>query len=269
MPDQPGILDFTGERMVPEAADARLFWEHVYRYRFAARHVNGKRVLDIACGEGYGAHSLKAAGASSVIGVDISEQACSHARAKYGVDARQGDAENIPLPDTSVDVVVSFETIEHVARPDVFLDECLRVLTPGGRLIISTPNVEVYRENGHHNPFHCSEMTEQEFLGKLQARYHDVNLYCQCYRTAGWWSPRALAAEQTFWKHLRGFWRLSNALCPYRRGVVEDRYRRSPAEAVLAREWAVSTLLNPFALHPRAPRSGERPVYFVAMARRP
>ena len=95
-----------GERMVPEVADQSTFWEHVYRYAFASRFVAGKRVLDIACGEGYGAAALQKAGAASVVGVDASDLACSHARSKYGLDARAGSAEQIPLPDNSVDVVI-------------------------------------------------------------------------------------------------------------------------------------------------------------------
>src|SRR5436305_7763381 len=103
------LLEHTGERMIPEASVPEIFWEHVHRYRFAKRFVRDKRVLDIACGEGYGAFGLLRAGAASVVGVDISEEACDNARQKYGIDARCGSAEAIPLPDASVDVVVSFE----------------------------------------------------------------------------------------------------------------------------------------------------------------
>src|SRR5271168_5208728 len=134
---EPLVMDPTDERMVPESAGAPTFWEHVYRYAFATHFVAGKRVLDIACGEGYGAAALQKAGAARVIGVDVSESACRHACSKYGLDARPGTAEKIPLPDSSVDVIVSFETIEHVPNPIGFLDECARILTPGGRLIIS------------------------------------------------------------------------------------------------------------------------------------
>src|SRR6266704_1151086 len=114
--------DNAGERMVPEVSGGMTFWEHVHRYAFACRFVAGKRVLDIACGEGYGSAALQKAGAAQVIAVDISDSACAHARAKYGVDARPGAAERIPLPDGSADVVVTFETIEHVPNPERFLD---------------------------------------------------------------------------------------------------------------------------------------------------
>ena len=127
------VLKPTNERMVPESSDRSTFWEHVYRYNFASSFVKGKRVLDIACGEGYGAAALQRAGATHVIGVDVSEDVCVHAHRKYGLDARLGSAEQIPLTDKSVEVIVSFETIEHVADPYRFLDECARVWAPGGR----------------------------------------------------------------------------------------------------------------------------------------
>src|SRR6266478_574902 len=126
--------------MVPEKADKDTFWEHIYRYRFATQFVAGRTVLDIACGEGYGAAALSEAGATKVVGVDISPETCLHATQKYGIETRIGAGEKIPLDSSSIDVVVSFETIEHVRNPKVFLDECHRVLRPNGSLVISTPN---------------------------------------------------------------------------------------------------------------------------------
>ena len=158
-------LTFTGERMVPGHTSPDTFWEHVYRYRFAMRHAVGKRVLDIACGEGYGAAALLHGGAASVIGLDNSTETCAHARRKYGIDARVGEAEAIPLDSASVDLVVSFETIEHLHRPAAFLAECARVLAPEGLLIVSSPNKDVYAKLDGPNPFHCSELTEEELLG--------------------------------------------------------------------------------------------------------
>src|SRR5260370_30915583 len=105
--ENASTLEPTGERMVPESADMFTFWEHVYRYAFASRFVKGRRVLDIACGEGYGAAALQKAGAAHVIGIDISESVCLHARKKYGLDARPGTGKQIPLHDSSADVVVS------------------------------------------------------------------------------------------------------------------------------------------------------------------
>src|SRR5258708_5302880 len=113
--------DNAGERMIPDVSGGFTFWESIYRYALSCLFVSGKRGLDIALGEGYGSAALQKAGAVQVIGVDVSESACLHARNKYGVDTRVGNAEQIPLPDTSVDVIVSFETIEHVRNPERFL----------------------------------------------------------------------------------------------------------------------------------------------------
>jgi len=151
-------LEYTGERMVPEATDPYTFWEHVYRYRFAARFARGRDVLDVACGEGYGAAALLKSGAASVIGVDVSQAACDHARKKYGIDARCGDASSLPLCDSSIDLIVSFETIEHIPAPGDLLSECSRVLRKRGVLVISTPNRGVYLEGATPNQFHCSKM---------------------------------------------------------------------------------------------------------------
>src|SRR5262249_12330831 len=155
------------ERMVPEHAPPAVFWEHIYRYRFASKFVRNRRVLDIACGEGYGAAALLKAGAASVVGIDICPEVCEHARLKYGIDARVGGAHRIPLPDQSIDLIVSFETIEHIEAPERFLDECCRVLAPEGSLIVSTPNRDFYGGSGSGNPFHCSELSEDEMIALI------------------------------------------------------------------------------------------------------
>jgi ubiquinone/menaquinone biosynthesis C-methylase UbiE len=174
------MLEYTGERMIPEAADGSTFWEHVQRYRFALPYLQQRRVLDIACGEGYGTAAIAAGGAAETVGVDISPESCAHATAKYGIDARVGSAESIPLPSASQDAIVSFETIEHLQSPDLFLNECHRVLTPGGRLIISTPNRPVYHQHSPHNAYHHHEMTLHEFKLALQQKFEILALFGQC-----------------------------------------------------------------------------------------
>jgi ubiquinone/menaquinone biosynthesis C-methylase UbiE len=174
------VLDYTGERMVPEAADGRTFWEHVERYRYARANLNGSRILDVACGEGYGTAALATDSSLQVVGVDISPESCEHARNKYGVDARIGCAEAIPLPDASIDTVVSFETIEHLKHPEAFLAECYRILSPGGRLVISTPNRPVYHRHTPNNAFHHHEMTLGEFQESLSERFRISSISGQC-----------------------------------------------------------------------------------------
>jgi len=263
-------MEYTGERMVPEGADINTFWEHIYRYRFALPYVQGKRVLDIACGEGYGSAALKQAGAASLTGVDISQEACEHASKRYGVTTKVGDAKKIPLPDKSVDAVVSFETIEHVSNPEKFLDECVRVLAPGGRLIISTPNRKAYLKDASPNPYHLKELTEDEFIVLLAARFRDVQIYTQRPTAAGWWSLRSLASESALWR-VRGFrrlrWLIQKKCCleTIDRSVLE-RARENPVQTILTRmEW-LANLANPFAIRSKSKLSGEIPIYIIAVA---
>ncbi len=254
------------ERMIPEQAHARIFWEHVARYRFARDFVRGKRVLDIACGEGYGTAALARAGASSVVGVDLAPEVCEQARRKYGIDARQGDAQSIPLPDRSVDRVVSFETIEHVADPAVFLRECARVLVDDGALIVSTPNRPVYSGEGPLSPFHCQEFDEDEFVALLRTQFQSVRLYTQFPRSAAWWSGRSLAAERSPWLRVKGYWRVSSWFCPAIRDTVPPEVRASAVDLILAKDRWVSSLFNPYLVRARSERSREQPYLLIALA---
>jgi 2-polyprenyl-3-methyl-5-hydroxy-6-metoxy-1,4-benzoquinol methylase len=254
------------ERMVPEEAHGRIFWEHIARYRFAKDFVRGKRVLDIACGEGYGASSLAKAGAASVVGVDIAADVCEHARRKYGIDARTGDAEAIPLPDRAVDMVVSFETIEHVASPASFIQECTRVLKPEGTLIVSTPNRPVYSGESNQNPFHRIEFDEEEFLNLLRSRFKTIRLYVQFPQSAAWWSYRSLAAERSPWLRIKGFWRISSWFCPAIRSQVSQAVRDTADEIILGPDRFPASLFNPYIVRPRSKRSRERPYVFIAVA---
>lgn len=262
-------LQYTGERMVPDAADPDTFWEHVYRYRFAAGFVPGRDVLDIACGEGYGSSMLLKAGAKSLIGVDIAQEAVDHAKSKYGIDARVGSGEQIPLPDRSVDLIVSFETIEHVPSPRQFLDECKRVCRPGGAIIVSTPDTRVY--GSKNNPFHCSEMTVPEFLRIVRDRFANVRLFTQRPTYAPWWSPRSFATSEAPLLKIRGFKRLQRILrsvtCPEvtlplsaesRSAAMSDLSGGSPSRLQFA---------NPYAIHPPTFLADDRSEYVIAVAR--
>jgi len=175
-------MEFTGERYVPtEAGEIR--HEHLHRYAWCMHLIEGKDVLDIACGEGYGTAML-AQNARSVIGVDIADDAIEHARETYraipGIEFIRGDAAQIPLDDNSVDVVVSFETIEHHDRHREMLSEIRRVLRPKGLLVISSPNRVVYSElAGHHNEFHVKELDFAEFHAVLSEQFGDIRYFGQ------------------------------------------------------------------------------------------
>jgi ubiquinone/menaquinone biosynthesis C-methylase UbiE len=260
-------LELTGDRMIPEKSDPVTFWEHIYRYRFAARFVRGKRVLDIACGEGYGTAALGKAGATQVIGVDISEEACSYAKAKYAVDARPGNAECIPLPDQTVDTVVSFETIEHVSSPRAFLEECARVLAPKGTLVLSTPVKGVYPRN---NPFHVSELSVEDLVRLLTPLFSGIRLYSQHPTSKSWWSARPLTGSSP-WLRLRGSYRLSEMLmsitCPHIRGDPGGQVREAAVTLILSRDAPMSCLVNPHAVRRQFPWVREEPMYVIAVAR--
>jgi ubiquinone/menaquinone biosynthesis C-methylase UbiE len=163
----------TAERLIPQHSDLNTFYEHAYRYAFACKYLKGACVLDIASGEGYGTYCISKI-AKNVVGVDICKESVELAKVKYGLDYRLGDAENIPLESNSIDVVVSFETIEHIANPDKFINEVNRVLKKNGKLIISTPNKDIYHHNQESNSYHLSEMTQLEFQQCLE-KFFKIN----------------------------------------------------------------------------------------------
>ncbi|UXR93118.1 glycosyltransferase [Agrobacterium tumefaciens] len=174
-------LDFTGERYVP-AIGGNIYLEHMHRYHLAKNFVANKDVLDIASGEGFGS-ALLAEKARSVVGVDISDEAVLHAQTKYkakNISFKTGSCEAIPLQSSSVDVVISFETLEHIDAHESFLREIKRVLRPGGVLVISTPEKQAYTvATGLVNPFHVKELFKDEFDELLHQHFAHVSMHGQ------------------------------------------------------------------------------------------
>jgi SAM-dependent methyltransferase len=164
---------------------SELWGEHRSRYRFAIQGsgvsgLAGLRVLDVACGAGFGLEMLVQAGARA-IGVDYDAASLSEVRrAQAPSRLVRGDAMCLPLKDASVDLVVSFETIEHVPDAGALVAEIRRVLKPGGRLVLSTPN-RAFGPPARHtsNPFHIREFTADELCDLLQESFGDVQLYGQ------------------------------------------------------------------------------------------
>lgn len=174
-------LAFSGERYVTGLGGS-IQYEHYHRYLFAAPFCRGKAVLDVACGEGYGCAML-ADVAASVVGVDVDVGTVDFATRQYQRDNLQfltSDATKIPLPDASIDVITSFETIEHLHAQAEFLDEICRLLRPDGCLVISSPNRTVYSElHDYKNPFHVLEFDREEFRTLLSARFKNVRIHEQ------------------------------------------------------------------------------------------
>ena len=159
---------------------SELWGEHRARYRFAARWVAGRCVLDVACGAGFGVHLLEAAGAR-VIGMDLDARALVEARSSLARRANlvRADGLRLPLPDATIDLVTSFETLEHVPDARCFVHELRRVLRPGGRLVLSTPNRAFGPPQRHQNPFHLQEFVADELTALLQACFSSVRLFGQ------------------------------------------------------------------------------------------
>jgi len=188
-------LTFTGERFTPEVRGP-IWYEHWHRYAFVAPLVRGLRVLDAACGEGYGSFLL-ARVAAQVTGIDISADAVSHARQRYPAENlafAEGSVTALPLPDASVDVVVSFETIEHLTPQREMLAEFRRVLKSTGILVISSPNRPVYNETGAvENHFHVGELDRAELKALLDAAFPQQT-----------WLAQRVIAQSALWSEDEG-----------------------------------------------------------------
>lgn len=153
-------------------------YQHEARYAWAAEQAPGCVILDAACGTGYGARALIDHGAKSVSGFDLSDEAiatASRLNIPGDVTFAIGDVAHLPVQDGSVDLYLSFETIEHLPDDDAYLAEARRVLKPDGRLICSTPNRTITNpgttiNDMPFNPFHLREYAQPELQERL--RYH-------------------------------------------------------------------------------------------------
>jgi len=174
-------LDWSGERYIP-GVGGQIETEHLHRYAIARELCSGLDVLDIACGEGYGARLL-AERARSVVGVDSAPDAIAHAAARYprpNLQFRQGTCAAIPAAEASFDLVVSFETIEHHDQHEEMMAEFRRVLRPGGVLLISSPDKLRYADlPGHRNPYHVKELYADEFEALLRRYFREVRMFGQ------------------------------------------------------------------------------------------
>jgi 2-polyprenyl-3-methyl-5-hydroxy-6-metoxy-1,4-benzoquinol methylase len=159
------------ERIVPEQiaddpASQSILQIHLRRYETAARYTKGKRVLDIACGVGYGSKMLHLAGAASVVGVDLSQETLAYARANHqgpGLQFVCANAEEFKWPEP-FDLIVSFETLEHLPHPEQFIRRMGQLLAPEGYLILSVP----LGETRHLDAYHLHAFSQEDVFSLLE-----------------------------------------------------------------------------------------------------
>lgn len=184
--------------------DSSIQDQHVSRYEFAREYVQNKRVLDVACGTGYGTEMLKKYGASGVVGIDLSEEAIAAAmrfHANDGVEYIIGSATNLAHIG-KFDIVVSFETIEHLTEFEGFLEQVASVVSVPGLVLISTP----VREKGSisdkpKNPFHIQEWSVEEFQNLLSKYFTSVSISGQ-YNFPKKWYPYSRTIRWKLFKKL-------------------------------------------------------------------
>lgn len=179
---------FTGERYVPGATRKSIEKDHIERYKFCAPKLQGKDVLDIACGVGYGSHYAIECGAKSYLGVDIDREAIEHAINNFrgdNVNFIVGDICNFSLA-PMFNVVLCYETIEHVRCYKDALTNIYNVMRPGGFLYISSPNRTVTSPQCKtlgcipNNIYHTQEFSIEELAGEVcKAGFFVRNIYGQ------------------------------------------------------------------------------------------
>ncbi len=180
--DQPeGVppLALTGERTLPDVPEENYwFRRHLAVYEWIAARIAGRRVVDLACGEGYGA-ALLGTTAARVIGVDANPEAYEHARLKYTAGPVSFERNLVETWTGDVDTVVFLQTIEHVHDPDAVLEHIRELIGPGGVAYVSTPNVLTLAPKGAErsgNPWHLVEYRPEEYRALCERHFGSVEL---------------------------------------------------------------------------------------------
>lgn len=178
-------MEYTGERVIPKVMNPKngMLIEHIARYEFAKKFSKG-RVLDIACGSGYGSEIIlqNNSNIEEFVGIDISKEAIHYAQSTYGFDKTSyyvDDALNPNLYKTygTFDTIISFETIEHFKGDKCFVENLYNLLKPDGTLIISTPFGRG-KDKPCSSPFHVYQYTEEEFIEILKP-FSNITMYHQ------------------------------------------------------------------------------------------
>jgi SAM-dependent methyltransferase len=178
----PGVppLPLTGERTLPDVP-AENYWyrRHLVVYEWIAAQVAGKQVVDMACGEGYGSNVL-ADRAAVVVGVDANPEAHEHARLRYVRPNLRFERDLVETFAEPCDAVVFLQTIEHVQDAGAILDHFRSLLSAGGVVYVSTPNLLTLAPPGAEksdNPWHVREYRAEEFRDLCQAHFPRVEIH--------------------------------------------------------------------------------------------
>jgi SAM-dependent methyltransferase len=196
----PGVppLQLTGERTLPDVPEENYWFQrHLVVYRWIASRVGGRRVVDLACGEGYGSAVL-ARTAISVVGVDANPEAFDHARLKYSGPKLTFERNMLELWEGDVDCVVFLQTIEHVQDPDAVMARIRALIGRDGVAYVSTPNVLTLAPEGEErsgNPWHVREYRAEEYRALCERHFGSVELL-------GLFHARKLRAHQVAIEHL-------------------------------------------------------------------
>ena len=196
----PGVppLALTGERTLPDVPEENYwFRRHLVVYEWIRARVGGLRVVDMACGEGYGSAVL-ARTATEVVGVDANPEAHEHARLRYTAPGLRFARDLVETWAEPCDAVVFLQTIEHVANPDAVLEHFKALVGPGGLVVLSTPNLLTLAPEGaekSENPWHLKEYRHEEFRALCGAHFRTSEIL-------GLFHARKLAAHAFALQHL-------------------------------------------------------------------
>lgn len=169
-----------------EDSENNPWWgEHIHRYQEAVKRIpKDSKILDIACGTGFGSNYLCDKN-NIVVGGDLSFEAINYCKKKYNKNNLSFeiiDATSIPFQSNTFDAIVSFETIEHTVHFKKMLEEFKRIVKPTGVIIISTPNFEINSPNGLiTNPYHTQEWNYEELVSLLDDADFKTEIYGQAY----------------------------------------------------------------------------------------
>src|SRR3954464_7299440 len=166
------------ERALKDEVNNVIYQRCQYAYEWCIPVITGKKVLDTGCGLGYGA-AYMAKYAAEITGIDYDAEVIANNNKEYAavqnLNFVQGSIPPLPFPDNSFDVVTSFQFIEHIHGRKEFTKECLRVVKPGGKVLITTPNI---KRSLARNPFHIHEYTFDEMKS-------EVSIYTKSFDTLG------------------------------------------------------------------------------------